>query len=60
MSGKIKCCTISDLLEANRLVRQAKALSNIPLKFAGGGGFEDLRLGVFADVAWANRFDGSS
>ena len=44
----------------NRLVRQAKSLSNISLKFAAGGNVRDLRLGVSADSALADRFDGSS
>ena len=60
LSGKIKGACISDLLEANRLVRQAKSLCNIPLKFSSESPSSDLRLGVFADAAWANRHDGSS
>ena len=35
-------------------------MSDIKLKFPAGIPLKDLRLGVFADAAWANRSDGSS
>ena len=35
-------------------------MSDIKLKFPSDIPLKDLRLGVFADAAWANRADGSS
>ncbi len=56
----MKCATIGDILEANRVIRQAKALCDIALRFPSDCELEDLEIGVFADAAWANRHDGSS
>ena len=44
----------------NRVVRMAKTLGSIPLKFPSKRDLSNIRLGVLADAAWANRHDGSS
>ncbi len=51
---------INDIYEANRVARIAKTLGSSPLKFLSDIPLTQIRLGVFADAAWANRADGSS
>ena len=47
-------------MEANTLIRRAKALASIPLTFPSSTKPEELELGVFSDAAWANRRNGES
>ena len=61
LQGKVRCATVGDLKEANKLLRFAKAAKDISLKFPkldttkGQLGFLAL-----SDAAWATRVDGSS
>ena len=51
--GKAK---VSDLLEANRLIKEAKSNSELGVIFASTP-LSDIRFGATGDSAWANRED---
>ena len=60
LQGEVKQATVKTLIQANKLLRQAKAYGNIKMRFTKLGELQDLVIGVFSDAAWANRPDEGS
>ena len=51
---------VSNITEANKILRFAKETADIPLVFRAHGEDGQIRFGCYTDASWATRPDGSS